>query len=480
MKRTQAPDLDIEAKPDRLLISKNQKTSELTEVETAIPQSEVLPDITSDAEKDRDADDTTHSKSRFLNRRNLFWIAGAIALGISSIGGWRWWQFQQTHIITENAQIQGHLSPISCKISATVQQVLVKDGDYVKAGQPMIILENQDLTLNLQQAQAKLQAAKAQVQSAIDTVQLTSQTHSTQVQQAQAQLVVSQSSIRAAQANVNQAEAAIAANQAKVAQAQTEVNKAQADFRRYTDLYQGGAVSAQQTESVKAAYENARANLAAANRIVEQAQAERSNAQAQLQKAEAEAEVTKGQAAETDVAGQNVVVQQDQKQIAQAQVAQANADIALAQQQLEYTIIKAPVSGYVGKLTAQVGQKVQPGQALMSVVPLQTEQVYVEANFKETALQHLRLGQTAEIEVDAYPGEVFRATVAGISPATGASFALLPPDNATGNYNKVIQWLPVRLAFRPDADPQHKLRAGLSVKVTVDAETSADTTKTDR
>ncbi|PZO36152.1 MAG: secretion protein HlyD [Pseudanabaena frigida] len=471
MKRIKYPQSSIESQSNTAIDQRNnQKSAELTEVEKAIPEDEIGLDVVSDLEKDR----IGHSQSHSSTRRNLFFLAGAIALGISTVGGWNWWQFQKTHISTENAQIQGHLSPISCKISATVQQVLVKDGDYVKAGQPLIILENQDLSLNLQQAQAKLQAAKALLLSASDTVQLTSQTHTTQVQQSQAQLAVSQSSINAARANISQAESAIAVNRAKVAQAQTEVEKTQADYRRYTSLYQSGAVSAQQAESAKAAYENDLANLAATNRIVEQSQAEMSNAQAQLQKAEAEAEVTKGQAAQTDVAEQNVLVQQDQKQIAQAQVDQANVEIALAKKQLEYTAIKAPVSGYVGKLTAQVGQKVQAGQALMAVVPLQTEEVYVEANFKETSLQNLRLGQPAEIEVDAYPGEVFRATVEGISPATGASFALLPPDNATGNYNKVVQWLPVRLAFGPDADPQHKLRAGLSVKVTVSTETSTN------
>ncbi|NUN66176.1 HlyD family secretion protein [Pseudanabaena biceps] len=447
----------------------NQKFSELTKLEKDSFNDETVLDVTSDLAKDEVVTSQSHSSTK----RNLFFLAGAIALGIGAVGGWNWWQFQKTHISTENAQIQGHLSPISCKISATVQQVLVKDGDYVKAGQPLIILENQDLALNLQQAQAKLQAAKAQVLSASDTVQLTSQTHTTQVQQSQAQLAVSQSTIRAAQANINQAESAIAVNRAKVAQAQTEVDKSQADYRRYTSLYQSGAVSAQQAETAKAAYENDLANLAATNQIVAQSQAEMSNAEAQLQKAVAEAEVSKGQAAQTDVAEQNVLVQQDQKQVAQAQLAQANVEVSLAEKQLEYTVIKSPVSGYVGKLTAQVGQKVQDGQALMAVVPLQTEEVYVEANFKETSLQNLRLGQTAEIEVDAYPGEVFRATVEGISPATGASFALLPPDNATGNYNKVVQWLPVRLAFRPDADPQHKLRAGLSVKVSVDTEVNA-------
>jgi membrane fusion protein (multidrug efflux system) len=471
MKRIQSLALDRKAKPDSAITTtdsttENQQTMDLTEVEKTTSQVERLPDL----DLDNDIDRVNHPKSRFLNKRNLLLVAGAIAISIGAVGGWRWWQFEQTHTSTENAQIQGHLSPISCKISATVQQVLVKEGDYVKAGQPLVILENQDLVLNLKQAQAKLLAAKAQVQSAEDTIQLTSQTHTTQLQQSRSQLNVSQSSILAAQANINQSESAIAVNQAKVAQSQTELTKTQADFQRYTSLYQNGAVSAQQAESAKAAYENAQANLSAASRVVEQSEAQRNNAQAQLQKAQAEADVTVGQVAQTEVAGQQVAVDQDQKQLAQAQVTQANVDIALAQQQLEYTVIKAPVSGYVGKLTAQVGQKVQAGQALMSVVPLQTEQVYIEANFKETALQNLKIGQTADIEVDAYPGEVFQATVAGISPATGASFALLPPDNATGNYNKVVQWIPVRLAFRPDADPNHKLRAGLSVKVIVDTE----------
>ncbi|MDX2255764.1 MAG: HlyD family secretion protein [Pseudanabaenaceae cyanobacterium bins.39] len=420
----------------------------------------------------QDFEDGKGTKSQVVMKspikRNLLLIAGAIALGLCSIGGWNWWQFQKTHISTENAQIQGHLSPISCKISATVQQVLVKDGEYVQAGQTLVVLENQDLALNLQQAKAKLQAAQAQLASARHTVQLISQTHTTQVQQSQAQLVASQSGVNAAIANVEQVKAAITVNQAKVVQSQTQVEQTQADYRRYNSLYQNGAISAQQAEAAKSVYENNLANLAATNRVVEQSQAELMNAEAQLQKAIAEAEVSKGQAAQTDVAEENVVVQQDQEKVALAQVEQAKLDIALAEKQLEYTVIKAPVSGVVGKLTAQVGQKVQSGQYLLAIVPLQTEQIYVEANFKETSLQNLRLGQTAEVEVDAYPGEVFPATVEGISPATGASFALLPPDNATGNYNKVVQWLPVRLVFRPNADPQHRLRAGLSVKVTVD------------
>ncbi|OUL18163.1 secretion protein HlyD [Nostoc sp. T09] len=405
--------------------------------------------------------------SRLWQRRAWLLVLGVITLAIATVFGWRWWQFQHTHVSTDNAQIQGHVSPIAAKISATVQKVQVKDGDYVKAGQPLIILEDQDLNLKVQQAEANLAAAKAQLQSAADTEPLTSQTNTAQIQQAQANLAASESAVSAAKAEVSQAQALVDTNRAKVAQAQTEVNKTQADFRRYETLYAQGAIAAQQRDTTRAAWENAQANLTAAKQTVAQAQAQVNNAHAQLQKALAQAEAARGQVAETRVSGQKVVVQKSQTKQAQAQVAQAAAALALARQQIKYTVIQAPLSGYVGKLTAQVGQKVESGQPILSIVPLDTEQIYVDANFKETTLKNLYIGEPAEIEVDAYPGEVFRATVAGISPATGSSFALLAPDNATGNFNKVVQWLPVRLTFNPDADPQHKLRAGLSVKVTV-------------
>lgn len=401
-------------------------------------------------------------------RRLVFVLAGFIALGIGSIFGLRWWQFQQTHVSTDNAQIQGHLSPISSKIPATIQQVLVKEGDPVEAGQPLLILEDQDLDLKVRQAEAALASAQAQLASATDTVRVTRQTNPTQVQQSQAKLAASLSAVKAAQAGVAQTQAQIETRQAAVAQAQTEVNKTQADYQRYEALYQAGVVSAQQFDAARAVYENAQANLAAATKTVAQTQAELASAQAQLQSSVAEANAARGQVQETQVSGQTVTVQQDQQKQAQAQVEQATAALALARQQLTYTVIKAPIRGYVGQLTAQVGQKVQQGQALLSVVPLQTDEVYVEANFKETALGRLQIGEKAEIEVDAYPGETFPATIAGISPATGSSYALLPPDNATGNFNKVVQWVPVRLVFAADADPQHRLRPGLNVTATVD------------
>ena len=287
------------------------------------------------------------------------------------------------------------------------------------------------------------------------------------MQQAQANLAASESTVTAAKADVIQAQAVVDTDQAKVAQAQTDVTKTQADLRRYDSLYREGAIAAQQLDAARAAFNSAQANLTAAKQTVAQAQAQVNNTQAQLQKTLSQAEAAKGQVAQIKVSHRQVLVQQSQKKQAQAQVEQAAAALALARQQIQYTIIKAPLSGYVGKLTAQVGQKAVADQPMLSIVPLETNQIYVEANFKETAMKNLHIGESAAVEVDAYPGEVFPAKVAGISPATGANFALLPPDNATGNYNKVVQWVPVRLSFNSNADPQHRLRPGLSAKVIV-------------
>lgn len=456
----------------------------------------------------------------------LFLLIGSIALIGGAIFGWRWWQFNRIHVTTDNAQIEGHISPIAPKVSATVQQVLVQEGDRVQAGQALVILEDRDLNLKVQQAEANLQAAQAQLNSAAHTVPLAENTNTSDIQQAQSNLAAQQAGIVAAQTNVQQARstmaaarsqlqqalATVAANQAKVqkaesgvlaarakvAQAQTELTKNQRDFQRYQTLYEQGAISAQQRDVAQAAFQTDRANLVMANEGVKEAEAEvndaRSqlqqtqaavnssqaqiqsaqaavdNAQAQVQKSQAEAEAAKAQIAGTKAATQKVVVQQDQTQVANAQVKQAEANLALARQQLAYTTIYAPVSGSIGQLTAEVGQKVQPGQPLLAVVPLQADQIYVQANFKETALKNLQVGEIAEVEADAYPGQVFPAKIAGISPATGAQFALLPPDNATGNFNKVVQWVPVRLTFLPNSDPEHKLRAGLSVRVTVNTE----------
>lgn len=424
---------------------------------------------------------------------------GILSLIITGILGWRWWQWKMTHITTDNAQIQGHISPISAKVSGIVEKVLVEDGDYVKAGQPLIILETKDLQLVVQQAEANLKIAQAKLQIATKTVGITQDTNTTQVQQAQDTLSAKQAFLRATQTQVQQAQASVNVALSKVHQsevsvqvakakalkAQIDLNKIQEDWKRYDYLSAQGAISKQQRDSVMAQFQNAQAELLStreqvrqsqaevdtSHAFLQQAQAQLKTAQAQFEQALADVKVYSGKVTESQVDRQKVDIQQTQAKSEEAQVAQAQATLDIAKQQLNYTVIKAPISGYIGlgmgQMTVQVGQLIQPQQPLLSIVPLETEQLYVEANFKETALKRLHIGENAEITADSYPGEVFPAVVSGISPATGAQFALIPPDNATGNYNKVVQWVPVRLTLKPTADPQHKLRAGLSVKVTV-------------
>ncbi len=465
MKQYKSAEPDVELDPQSSITGDIQIQKDNSQNPTLETDAQLVPKQT--VADDIQIKPENRQNSSFLQRQGWLLVLGAIALAVGAVFGWRWWQFQHTHVNTDNAQVQGYISPIAPKITATVKQVNVREGDYVKVGQPLIILEDPDLNLKAKQAEANEAAAKAQLQSATDTVPITSQTNTTQVQQAEANLAASQSAVSAAKAEITQAQAMVDTDQAKVTQAQTDVKKTQADFRRYDALYREGAIAAQQFDAARAAFDSALANLTAAKQTVAQAQAQVNNAQAQLQKAVSQAEAAKGQVAQTKVSGRQVVVQQSQKKQAQAQVEQAAAALALARQQIQYTIIKAPLSGYVGKLTAQVGQKAIADQPMLSLVPLETDQVYVEANFKETAMKNLHIGEPAEVKVDAYPGEIFPAQVVGISPATGANFALLPPDNATGNYNKVVQWVPVRLNFNRNVDPQHRLRPGLSVKVTV-------------
>src|SRR5579883_365933 len=259
------------------------------------PVPSAMPDV-ADAKGEPDSDDrllqpadhvrdesdpASAPQSNPSGRRRWLVISGALVLVVGTIASWRWLQFQQTHPSTDNAQIKGHPSPIAPKISGRIQQVLVKDGDYVQAGQALVILEDQDLALKVQQAEASLAVANAQLQSATHTIPLTSETNQAQVQQSRANLAANLSAAGAAQATVAQMQATVKTNQAKVAQAQTEVNRTRVDWQRYETLYRQGAIAAQQRDTALAAYRSAVATLTAAQQTVAESQAAVSSAQAQ-------------------------------------------------------------------------------------------------------------------------------------------------------------------------------------------------------
>jgi len=330
----------------------------------------------------------------------VFLIMGVVLLGLVGLGARRWW-FNLSHVSTDNAQVDGHIIPILPKVGGFVTLVRTDENRRVQAGDTLVVLDDRDYRVRLAQAEADLAVALAGV------------SNKARVGQAEAQVAQAEANAKKARADLDrQAEA-------QVAQAEANAKKARADLDRLLPLAQQDIVSKQQLDAAQAAAAAADAALAAA------------------------------QAA---LAG------------ADARVAAARAVRDQAALNLSYTRISAPSSGVVSKKSVEVGQLVQPGQPLMSVVPL--EDVWLTANLKETEIADVRPGEPVDFTVDAYPGAHFRGHVESVSPATGARFSLLPPDNATGNFTKVVQRVPVRI--RPErVDPAHPLRPGMSVDVTI-------------
>ncbi len=304
---------------------------------------------------------------------------GAVLVLLIALGARRWW-YGRSHVSTDDAQVDGHITPILPKVGGFVTAVRVDENRPVKAGDTLVVLDDRDFQARLAQAEADLAVALASVGN---------------------------------KARVGQAEAA-------VVQAQSNATKAHADLSRLEPLAAQDIVSKQQLDAAAAQARAADAALA--------------EAQAALVGAD-------------------------------ARVGAARAARDQAALNLSYTRVIAPASGVVSRKTVEVGQLVAAGQPLMSVVPL--DDIWVTANMKETQLANLRPGDVAEIGVDAYGGEQYSGKVESISPASGAKFSLLPPDNATGNYTKVVQRIPVRIRFDKPNDLARPLRPGMSVEVTV-------------
>ncbi|HEY8256131.1 MAG TPA: HlyD family secretion protein [Gemmatimonadales bacterium] len=339
------------------------------------------------------------------------WIPIAI-VSILVVAGAVWgtlrYLFSRHHVTTDNAQVDGHITVISPRISGFVARVLVDDNQHVKAGDTLVVLDDRDTRVRLQQAEADLRSAEAAT------------TSGGRAGQAQAQLQATRAEAASAAADVEAAEAAY--------------RRATADLDRYRGLAAKQIISAQQLDAAQAEAESARANLQAAQKRASAAGSQVSASGAALRGAD-------------------------------ARLASAEAAAADARLQESYAAITAPVDGIVARRSAETGALVQVGQNLISIVP--DRDVWVTANLKETQLATIQVGDSVEFTVDAYPGEKFRGMVESLSPATGARFALLPPDNATGNFTKVVQRLPVRIAVEQPPSGPTPLRPGMSVDVTI-------------
>src|SRR5438132_12988922 len=342
-------------------------------------------------------------------RKTLLVLLPVMLLALGAVGGWYWWTSWRFLQSTDDAYVQSDVSLISPKTEGYIKEVRVRDNEPVTAGQVLFAIDDRDFAAKLAQAEAAIATAEASVA-----------TYATRLKLQQAMIDQAAASLRSAEA---------------------DLSRAQLDFKRYTALATSDYASRQRYESADADSRKADAALgkARAALVAEQSQ---------------------------------LAVLESQKREEQAKLAQARASLQLAQNDLDNTVIRAPVAGVAGNRAGQVGQYVKPGTQLLSLVPL--ARIYVTANFKETQLTRIRPGQLAEVSVDAYPDLTLEGRVESFAPASGAQFSLLPPDNATGNFTKIVQRVPVRIALPENGPLAGMLRPGLSVTVTVDTRDAGD------
>ena len=368
---------------------------------------------------------------------------------------------------TDDAQVDGHIVPISPRISGTILSVLVNDNQPVRAGQELVRLDPADYQVAYSQAEAQLASSQANTAESEENVPLTTintrsqiSTSSTQVQQAQAGVAGAQQAVNAARARLNAANAALAAQLANSV-------KAQKDLVRFRDLVAKDEVSRQDYDTAVAAADASAAQVESGKAEVTEAQHNLDQANAQLDEAKAKLATAVVQRRQSEeVRSRQEAVSEARYKQAQAELKQGQANLAQANLNLQYTIIKAPVDGVVSRKSAEPGLHVAPGQQIMALVPL--DDIWVTANFKETQLKKMRVGQKVDIEVDTYgSSRKYRGHIDSIAAASGAKFSLLPPENATGNYVKVVQRVPVKIVLEPGENRDHLLLPGMSVTPTV-------------
>jgi membrane fusion protein (multidrug efflux system) len=381
------------------------------------------------------------------------------------IGGYAAWEYFSKWESTDDAQVDAHIHPVNARVGGTVLTVSVKENQRVEAGAVLAQVDARDYQIAIARAEAELAQAQATSVAARAAMPVASSAAGTQITSSEAIAERAKSGVDLANKEIAAAQARVNAAQARVSEAQANATKAARDLDRMKLLIAKDEISQQQYDAAvsasaaaHAAVQSAEAGVLESQHQLAAAQVRTAQSQAELQQAQAEA-----QGAQT--APQQIVITRAQAQSADARVQLAKAALDQARLNLEYTSIKAPVAGIVSKKGVETGQVVQPGQPLMAIVA--QDDVWVTANFKETQLADVRPGQSATVSVDAYGGLVFKAHVDSISSATGAKFSLLPPENATGNYVKVVQRIPVKLLLDDGQEDVRQLRPGMSTLVKV-------------
>jgi len=377
-------------------------------------------------------------------RFRMFLIIGIVVL---LVAGFFLWRYFSSYESTDDAQIDGHLNPVSARVSGHVQKLLVDDNQYVQAGQAVVQIDPSDYQVLVARAQGDYDNAVAAARTAGVNVPITTTSTTSQLSSAAADVMTARANLLAARQQID------AAN-AQLVQADANNVKAQNDLARYKQLVSKQEISQQQYDQAYAAAQASAAGVDAARSGVAAAQEQVRAAQGRVASAEANL-----RSAET--APQQVAAIRSRAQSALALVEQKKAELDAAKLNLLYTTVVSPVNGFVTNRTVEAGQNVQPGQEFMRVINL--DDIWVTANFKETQLRNMRVNQPVTIHVDT-TGKDYKGHVNSIAGASGAITSLLPPENATGNFVKVVQRIPVKITFDRGETKEHVLRPGMSVE----------------
>jgi membrane fusion protein (multidrug efflux system) len=391
-------------------------------------------------------------------------VIGGVVLLLLAAGAFLWWR-SQGHESTDDAQVDGHIVPVSAKISGNVIEVLVNDNQQVKQGQVLVRIDPRDYQVKVDQARAAVTVAESQARGAGVNVPLTRETTASGISGAQAQVSAAEAQYEQAKLDYQRASTAdVAWARANVNTAQANADRAQADLKRMQPLVDKQEISRLQFDSYVAAARVAESELQAAKDKLTAASQEADTKRAAMLTVQARVEQARASLSEARANQQQVNVRTADVASAHANIGQARAALEAAALNLSYTEIVAPTEGVVTKKSVEVGQNIQPGQGLMVIIPLQD--IWVTANFKETQLAGVRPGQRAEIKAD-LGGRKYSGHVDSIAGATGTRLSLLPPENATGNYVKVVQRIPVKIVLDPIAGGNQTLRPGMNVEATI-------------
>jgi len=387
-------------------------------------------------------------------------IVTVVILGILGAAGFYLWGYLNSYESTDDAQIDGHINAISARVNGQVIAVLAEDQQRVKAGDVLVRIDPKDYEAAVAKAEADLADAKAALESSRIDIPITHTTTSSALKSATSGQADATAFLGGAQRQLDAAQARLKSARAQVREAQANLTKASDDVRRYKQLVDKEEISRQQYDYAVSAEAAEKATLDAREASVGEAEQNVIVAQSVVDQAKQKITQAEASVESAMTAPKQVAVSETRAKSALAQVEQKAALLEQAKLNLSYCTIAAPVTGIVGKKTVELGENISPGQQLMAVVPL--DDVWITANFKETQLRRMHHGQRVEFTVDAFTKE-YTGKLEEIGGASGSRFSLLPPENATGNYVKVVQRVPVRINLDPGQNDDHRLRPGLSV-----------------